>query len=70
MDNDRLAMSALFPLLAVATVVAFAGGLGVLFIVVYKSALHEWGVIIIGVALVVLVPLIAALLARRADERE
>ena len=69
MDKDRLAMSALFPLLAVAIIVAYAGGLGVLFILVYESALHEWGVIIIGVALVVLVPLIAAM-AQKAVERE
>ena len=69
MDKDRLAMSALFPLLAVAIIVAYAGGLGVLFILVYKSSLHEWGVIIIGVALVVLVPLIASL-AQKAVERE
>ena len=69
MDKDRLAMSALFPLLAVAIIVAYAGGLGVLFILVHESALHEWGVIIIGVALVVLVPLIAAM-AQKAVERE
>ena len=69
MDKDRLAMSALFPLLAVAIIAAYAGGLGVLFILVYKSSLHEWGVIIIGVALVVLVPLIAAM-AQKAVERE
>ena len=69
MDNDRLLMSALYPLLAVAIIVAYAGGLGVLFIVVYGTALHEWGVIILGVALVVLVPLIAAI-AQRAVERE
>ena len=69
MDKDRLAMSALFPLLAVAIIAAYAGGLGVLFILVYKSSIHEWGVIIIGVALVVLVPVFAAL-AQRAVERE
>lgn len=69
MDKDRLAMSALFPLLAVAIIAAYAGGLGVLFILVYGTSIHEWGVIIIGVALVVLVPLIAAL-AQRAVEPE
>ena len=69
MDKDRLAMSALFPLLAVAIIAAYAGGLGVLFILVYKTSIHEWGVIIIGVALVVLVPVFAAL-AQRAVERE
>ena len=62
-------MSALFPLLAVAIIAAYAGGLGVLFIFVYKTSIHEWGVIIIGVALVVLVPVFAAL-AQRAVERE
>ena len=69
MDKDRLAMSALFPLLSVAIIVAYAGGLGVLFILIYGTSLHEWGVIILGVALVVLVPVFAAL-AQRAVERE
>ena len=69
MDKDRLGMSALFPLLAMAIIIAYAGGLGVLFILVHETSLHEWGVIIIGVALVILVPTIAAL-AQRAVERE
>ena len=69
MDKDRLGMSALFPLLAMATIIAYAGGLGVIFILVNESPLDEWGVIAIGVALVVLVPTIAAL-AQRAVERD
>ena len=69
MDKDLLGMAALFPLLAVAIIIAFAGGLGVVFILVHETSLHEWGVIIIGVALVVLVPTFAAL-AQRVVERE
>ena len=69
MDKNRLGMSALFPLLAVATIIAYAGGLGVIFILVNESPLGEWGVIAIGGALVVLVPTIAAL-AQRAVERD
>ena len=69
MDKNLLGMSALFPLLAVATIIAYGGGLGVIFILVNESPLGEWGVIAIGVALVVLVPTIAAL-AQRAVERD
>ena len=59
----------LFPLLAVLTIVGFAGGLGVIFILVETSTpLEEWGVIVIGLALVVGVPAIAAFAQRLVGE--
>jgi hypothetical protein len=68
MDKDRLRMSMLFPLLAMITVAVYAGGLGVIFMIVNETSLHEWGVIIIGVALVIGVPTAAAI-AQKAVEK-
>ena len=67
MDKHRMYMAMLFPLLAVLTIVVYAGGLGVIFILVNETALHENGVIIIGVALVIGVPSVAALAQRKID---
>lgn len=64
--NFRFAI--LFPLLAVALIALYAGGLGVTFMLVNESALDEGGVIVLGTALVVLVPLIAYLLERRTEQ--
>ena len=36
-------MGHLFPMLAVITIVAYAGGLGVIFMLVNETALKEWG---------------------------
>ena len=54
-------MSMLFPLLSVLTIAVYAGGLGVIFILLNESAGGEWGVIGLGLALVIGVPSIAAL---------
>ena len=65
MNRERTAMSLLFPLLAVLTVVVFLGALGGTFIFVdLNTALEEWAVIIIGVSLVVGVPIVAYILER------
>ncbi len=61
-SNFRLAM--LFPILAVITIIAIAGGLGVTFMVLNETQLGETGVIILGVAIVVGVPVAAHLLDR------
>ena len=58
----RLAL--LIPALAVLTIVVFAGGIGVIFMVL-ESSFGEWGVIGLGVGLTVGVPSIAALLESR-----
>ena len=50
-------------------IVGFAGGLGVIFILVETSTpLEEWGVIVIGLALVVGVPAIAAFAQRLVEK--
>ena len=64
---DRMNMALLFPFLAVLTIVVYAGGLGVIFMLVNETALHEWGVMIIGVALVVGVPSVAALMQKKME---
>ena len=58
----RLAL--LIPALAVLTIVVFAGGIGVIFMVL-ESSFGEWGVLGLGVGLTVGVPSIAALLESR-----
>ena len=65
--KERIMMASLFPLLAVLTIATFAGGLGVIFMVLEASAAEEWGVIILGMALVVGVPAAAALIQQRVD---
>ena len=67
--KERMTMSLLFPVLAILTIVIFAGGLGVIFMLVESTALGPWGVVLLGMALVVGVPTAAALL-QRVVERE
>ena len=50
------------PLVAIFFIVIWGGGLGVAFILLDKTALEEWGAIIVGMALVVGVPTVAAFL--------
>ena len=57
-------MALLFPLLAVLIIVGFAGGLGVVFLLLNEVVVEEWAVVILGVALVVGVPTGAALAER------
>jgi hypothetical protein len=59
----------LFPLLAVLFIVALGGGLGVLFMIINETAVGEWGVIALGLSLVVGVPTVAALAQRVVDRR-
>ena len=67
MDNNRIGKALLFPFMAVVIIAAYAGGLGVLFILINHYVLEEWGVVILGVALVVGVPGVAALAQRRVE---
>ena len=50
----------ILPLFAIIFIVIWGGGLGVAFILLDKTALEEWGAIIVGMALVVGVPTVAA----------
>lgn len=57
------------PAAAVFWVVFFAVGMGAIFTTIFvNTPLKEWGVIALGLVLVVAVPLIAALLERRMSE--
>ena len=62
--SQRVIDAILFPLLSMVIIAAYAGGLGVLFIIVEHSAFGLGGVIILGVAIVVGVPGVAALIQR------
>ena len=68
MDEKRMRTALLIPLLSVLVIVAFGGGLGVTFMLINETALGEWGVVVLGLALVVGVPAVAAL-AQRSVER-
>ncbi len=63
--NDRMTLAMLIPFLAVLTIVIFAGGLGIIFMLLESTELGEWGVVILGTAIVVLVPATAAWLEQR-----
>ena len=65
--RERFGMAVLFPALAVLIIAAFAGGLGVIFMVLYSTPLEEWAVVIVGMALLVGVPITAALLQQRLE---
>ena len=58
----------LLRLLSVLFIVILGGGLGVIFMILYSTSLHEWGVIILGMAFVVGVPAIAAIIAKRYEK--
>ena len=66
--SERVRFALLFPFLSVVTIAVFAGGLGVIFMLLYETALKQWAVVILGMAFVVGVPSVAALLQSRLDE--
>ena len=69
MRPDYMGKALLFPLLAGLTIVAFGGGLGVIFILLNEMVVEEWAVVALGVALVVGVPTVAALAQRMVERR-
>ena len=66
--NDRMILAMVIPLLAVLVIVTFAGGLGIIFMLLDSTGAEEWGVVALGTALVVGVPTVAALLERRTNQ--
>ena len=64
-----MALAMLIPVLAVLTIVVFAGGLGIIFMLLESTEIGEWGVVILGTAIVVLVPTAAALLEQRTNQQ-
>ncbi len=66
--NGRMTLAMLIPFLAVLTIVIFAGGLGIIFMLLESTGIGEWGVVGLGSAIVVLVPAAAALLEQRTNQ--
>ena len=66
--KERLGLAILIPLLSVVTIAVYAGGLGVIFMVLNSTELEAWAVVILGVAIVVGVPTTAALLQQLVEK--
>ena len=58
-------LSVLLPLMAILLVVVVAGGLGTLFTVLSKTGLEQWGVVVVGMLIVVGVPTLGYLASRK-----
>ena len=69
MNPDQMKLAMLIPIISLVVVAVIGGGLGFIFIGVGKAGAGEWGAIVIGLALVVLVPLVAFLLERSFDKK-
>ena len=67
--RERMGMALLFPVLAIIVIAAYAGGLGVIFMVLNSTALEKWAVVILGLALLVGVPTAAALIQQRIERQ-
>ena len=65
MRLNRLPFPILMPLVAVLSIAAWGGSLGVLFMVLNNTALGEWGAVIVGMALIAVVPAAAAFVLSR-----
>ena len=68
--RERNMFAVLLPFLAVITIAVFAGGLGVIFMLLESTAMEEWGVVLLGLIILISVPSIAALAQRAVDRRE
>jgi NhaP-type Na+/H+ or K+/H+ antiporter len=67
---DQIKMAILFPLISVISVAIIGGVIGFIFILLFKTTgLGEWGSVILGMALVVLVPAAAFLLQNYFDKQ-
>ncbi len=66
--KDGMTLAMVIPLLAVLVIVIFAGGLGIIFMLLNSTGAGEWGVVGLGTALLVGVPTVAALLERRTNQ--
>jgi hypothetical protein len=64
----RMTMAMLYPLLAVVVVATYAGGLGVVFMVLNSTELEKWGVVVLGMVILVGVPAAAAILQQRFEK--
>ena len=62
--SQRMLFAIFFPILAMLTIAIFAGGLGVIFMVINETPIHETGVIILGLIILIFVPLGAYFIQR------
>ena len=70
MTFDQIKMAILFPLISVISVAIIGGVIGFIFILLLKTTgLGEWGSVILGMALVVMVPAAAFLLQNYFDKQ-
>ena len=66
--TQQMMLAMLFPILAVIVIILFAGGLGILFMVLESIMGNEFGVVILGSALVIGVPSVAYSLQRMVEK--
>jgi len=57
-------LALLLPILSALFVVVWGGGLGVVFMLLFDTSMHEWAVIIVGLMFVVGIPSVAAIFSR------
>ncbi len=57
-------LALLLPILAALFVAVWGGGLGVMFMLLFDTSMHEWAVIVVGLFLVVGIPSAAAIFSR------
>ena len=69
MDKELVRMALLIPLLSVLIIIGFAGGLGIVFMVLNEYVVKEWAVVVLGMALVVGVPSVAVMAQRIVDRK-
>ena len=66
--KHRMLMSLLFPLVAMIIIATYAGGLGVIFMLINETELEEVGVIILGMAILIAVPAAAAIVEKMVEK--
>ena len=66
--KQRMALAALIPALAILTIATYAGGLGVIFMLLNETGAEQWAVVILGMVLVIGVPSAAALVQRMIEK--
>jgi len=66
--KERMTLAVLIPAVAMLVIATYAGGLGVIFMLLNETGAEEWAVVILGLALVIGVPSAAALLQRMTEK--
>ena len=66
--KERMTLAVLIPAVAMLVIATYAGGLGVIFMLLNETGAEEWAVVILGLALVIGVPSAVALLQRMIEK--